>query len=93
MGAPADTVDGVGRAGREPSPGAQPHAVIQPVAPATAPDSVTHAGHPQPVAIPGVVQAQPVALCVVAGAGLEPAGLLFTACDVWPGRIAVESPA
>jgi hypothetical protein len=93
MGAPADPLDGVGHAGREPSSGAQPHAVTQPVPHAAAPESVTHAVHLQPVTIPGVVQAQPVALGVVAGAGIEPAGLLFTACDVWSGRDAVESPA
>ena len=93
MGAPADRLDGVGHAGRELSSGAQPHAVAQPHPHAAAPGSVTHAVHLQPVTIPGVAQAEPVALGVVASAGIEPAGLLFTACDVWPGRSAVESPA
>jgi hypothetical protein len=93
MGAPADAFDGVGHAGRELSSGAQPHAVTQPVPHAAAPESVTRAVHPHLVTIPGVGQAQPVAPGDVAGAGIEPAGLLFTACDVWPGRNAVESPA
>ena len=93
MGAPADPLDGVGHAGRELSYGAQPHAVAQPVPHAAAPESVTHAIHLQPVTVPGVVQAQPVALGDVAGADIEPAGLLLTACDVWRGRNAVESPA
>jgi hypothetical protein len=91
MGAPADPLDGVGHAGNELSSGAQPHTVIQPVPHAAAPESVTHAVHLQPVTIPGVVQAQPVA--VVASAGIEPARLLFTACDVWPGRSVIKSPA
>ncbi|HEV8275379.1 MAG TPA: hypothetical protein VGQ26_06750 [Streptosporangiaceae bacterium] len=93
MCAPADPLDGVGHAGHELSSGAQPHAVTQPVPHAAAPESVTHAVHPHLVTIPGVVQAQPVTLGDVAGAGIEPAGLLFTACDVRPGRNAVESPA
>jgi hypothetical protein len=93
MGAPANPLDGVGRAGRKLSSGAQPHAVAQPVPHAAAPESVTHAVHLQPLTVPGVVQAEPVALGDVARAGIEPTGLLFTACDVWPGRNAVESPA
>ena len=93
MGASANPFDGVGHAGRELSSGTQPHAVTQPVPDAAAPESVTHAVYLEPVTVPGVVQAQPVALGDVAGAGIEPAGLLFTACDVWPGRNAVESPA
>jgi hypothetical protein len=93
MGASADPLDGVGHAGHELSSGAQPHAVAQPVPDAAAPESVTHAVHLQPVTVPGVVQAQPVAVAVVAGAGLEPARLLFTACDVWPGRSVIKSPA
>jgi hypothetical protein len=91
MGAPADPLDGVCQAGHELSPGAQPHAVAQPVAHAAAPESFTYAVHLQPVTIPGVVQAKPVA--VVAGAGIEPAGLLFAACHVWPGRSVIKSPA
>jgi hypothetical protein len=91
MGAPADRFNGVGHAGREHSSGAQPHAVTQPVPHAAAPESVTHAVHLQPVTVPGDVQAQPVP--VVAGAGVEPARLLFTACDVWPGRSVIKSPA
>jgi hypothetical protein len=93
MGAPADPYDGIGHAGRELSSGAQPHAVTQPVPHAAAPESITHAVHPQPVTIPGIVQAQPVPLGVVVGAGIEPARLLFTACDVWPGRSVIKSPA
>ena len=81
---PAEAAAGAGHGG---------HAVTQPVPDAAAPESVTHAVYLEPVTVPGVVQAQPVALGDVAGAGIEPAGLLFAASDVWPGRNAVESPA
>ena len=93
MGAPAHPLDRVGHDDHKLSSGAQPHAVTQPVSDAAAPESVTHAVYLERVTVPGVVQAQPVALGDVAGAGIERAGLLFTACDVWPGRNAVESPA